>query len=185
MTMISKFYDINYNNNINTDSKISPIALSDKNIRLPLEVIEVLELYPSLKILGQFTKDCWKYSSLFPATTRVLCAKLFKNFSKIISGLEYESENQLFVTSFIYLAQIKIMCIMLEEWMIKHQTEADKTSTIDGGVILELTPSGYTLLNEINSWNLFENIYLNNFYSRPFIIDHKCSSLLLNINFKF
>lgn len=185
MAMTSKFYNINYQNIIYSDSKISPIPLSDKNNRLSSEALELLELYPSLRILGQFTQNCWKYSELFPATTRVLVAKLFKNFSKMISGLEYESENQLSVGSSIYLAQIKIMCIMIEEWMIKHQAEAIKTSTLDGGVVVELNPYGYTVLNIVNSWNLFETVYTKGFYSKPFIIDHTCEDLLLNINFKF
>ena len=185
MSVTVNFYDINYNNTISTSSQVMPIPMQDKNMRLPSEVRDTLENYPSLRFLADFTANCWKYSSLFPSATRVLIARLFKNFSKLMSGLEYELPDNASVIQEIYLSQIKISCIMIEEWMIKHQTEATKSSTVDGGIVVELTPTGYALLEEISSWSLFENVYSTGAYSSPFIIDHKFQKLLMNIAFKF
>jgi hypothetical protein len=187
MTATIKFYDINYNNktsNLSTSKRL-PISPAEYSNRMPSEVLETLEMYPSLRFFGEFLERCWTYSPLFPATTRVLAARLFSTMSKLLSALHYELPAQTSVIHEIYLVQLKASCNMISEWMIKHQVETTKSSTVDGGVVLELTPTGYSLFSELSSWSLFENIYINNSYSKSFIVDHKFQQLITNINFKF
>lgn len=159
------------------------IPVSQYRARLSPEIRNLYDQYPSLNILTQFIRMSWRYAKYFPDSTRVSVARIGKSCKKILGGIHYEIDSLNNIIVDTYIGELQIFTNTLVWWMLNHQHFATKTSVTDGGAVIELTPVAFSALDDIESWQLVENIIYNNIYDIPFNLDHKLSSLLTGITF--
>ena len=174
------------NNGLNTisSSKSSVLYRGFYN-RLSPDVKNLLQTYPSISYIGDFLSEAWSKSDNMPPESRAVAARIAHALSKAISGLEYELPSNITILGEIHLAQTKALVFNMEEWMIQNLSNATKGSDSIGAAILQIGPDGYSALQEIEQWQLFEEIFYNKVYYSPFIIDHKIVTLLTNVQFQY
>lgn len=146
-------------------------------------VLDILDMYPAIYDFDIFYKNVSLYKMALPEYSRILAAQIFRACAKIFSGMRLESDSTSTLVGDIYLSQLVMICHVMELWMIDNRTAATAKSASNGGVVIDMSASSSTALSDIQSWNLFQVLFLDNLFASPFDVNTKLFSLLDGIVF--
>lgn len=151
--------------------------------RLPPEAQLAFDLFTSLKNLGDFLRTTWQFAPRLTATSRVSVSRVAKSCAKLVSSFKNELPDSHSVITDLYLSEILIELDRLSWWMINHQRRAKYTSIDEGGIVVELTPVGFSALNDVESWQIVEDLLYSGSEVRPFNTNNKLYELLTGVAF--
>lgn len=151
--------------------------------RLPPEAQLAFDLFSSLTNLGDFMRTVWKYAPNFTSSSRFSIARIGKSCSKIISSFKNELPEAHSIITDLYLSEIQTELDTMTWWMINHQKLATYESINDGGTVIEMTPSSFAALSDIENWQVVEGILYSELYTQPFDTNSKLLQLLSGITF--
>lgn len=151
--------------------------------RLPSDARLAFDLFPSLKQLGDFMQVAWQFSRRLPADSRVSVSRVARACAKLVSSFKDLLPPAHSIITDLYLSEIQIELDKMNWWMKTHQRLASHYGVGDGGVVIELTPAGFSALSDIENWQVVENIIYATGTDKPFDSDHKLSELLSGIAF--
>ena len=97
--------------------------------------------------------------------------------------MRLESDSNSTLVGDMYFSQLVMICHVMELWMIDNRTSATATSASNGGVSIDMSAPSSTALSDIQSWNLFQNFFLDIPFVTPFDLNTKLFSLLDGILF--
>lgn len=146
-------------------------------------VLDILDMYPAMYDFDTFYKNVSLYKFALPEYSRIFAAQIFRACAKIFSGMRLESDSNSTLVGDMYFSQLVMICHVMELWMIDNRTSATATSASNGGVSIDMSAPSSTALSDIQSWNLFQNFFLDIPFVTPFDLNTKLFSLLDGILF--
>lgn len=146
-------------------------------------VLDILDMYPAIYDFDTFYKNVSLYKLALPEYSRILADQIFRACAKIFSGMRLESDLTSTLVGDMYLSQLAMICHVMELWMIDNRTAATAKSASNGGVVINMSASSSAALYDIESWNLFQTLFLDSSFSSPFDLNTKLFSLLDGIFF--
>lgn len=151
--------------------------------RLATEAKIAFDLFPSLKYLGDFMQTAWLYAPKMPSTSRISISRISQSCAKIVSAFQHQLPDAHSILTDLYLAEIQAQLHKMNWWMINHQRLATHQTIEDGGVVIELSPVGFESLNDIEQWQVVENLIYSGVSTTPFDTNLKLQRLLSGITF--
>jgi len=146
-------------------------------------VLEILDMYPAIYDFDTFYRNVSLYKMAFPEYSRILAAQIFRACAKIFSGMRLESDFNSTLVGDMYFSQLVMICHVMELWMIDNRNNATATSASNGGVVINMSATSSAVLFDIQSWNLFQNFFLDIPFVTPFDLNTKLFSLLDGVLF--
>lgn len=158
-------------------------SISEVRNRLDPQIFVLFDLYPSLNLLGEFVEISWKQALLLPSTSKVAIARIVKSSSKLLSDLKKNLPANSSVSADLYLSTMQVLLDDLRWWMLNNQGNSMYASSGDGGTVVELSPSAFYALKEVESWDPMTNILYRGDYSSPFMPDEQLQKILQGTTF--
>jgi len=152
---------------------------SDLYSRLPPEVQDFFELYSSINLVGSFLENCWITNEYHTIGSRATIARICAAIDKGLTGLTVMATEKTSIMVDIHLAKIQQAIRDLEWYMILHRHHAPYASVSDGGMNVQLTSDGFSMLTQFELWKLTENVIEYNSYETPFDVNIYLGRLLL------
>lgn len=132
--------------------------------QLPKEVQDLHSIYPCLYNIGQFMRGATEFLPKFLSSDLLMIGRICGAIKKCLSGIEFEYPSGITILQESYIAQSRVLVFNLQEIILQKSSQPNSNTIANSGISVVLTSKSHRLLELVENWPLFENLYSTNTY---------------------